>query len=114
MINILIIDDDENVLIRLEGTLEGEGYSTTTAWSGREALLIAQKSNFDIILVDEQLADLESATVVDELSQLQPGARLLLTHTGTKRGKSVSHSNNAAVCKWDDDEVKTGIRKLAA
>jgi CheY-like chemotaxis protein len=114
MINILIIDDDEDVLIRLEGTLEGEGYSTTTAWSGREALSVAQKSNFDIILVDEQLADLESAIVVDKLRQLQPGARLLLTHTRTERGKSVSHPDNTSVCKWDDDEVKTGIRKLAA
>ena len=55
--NILIIDDDEGVLIRLERTLETEGCRTTTAWSGRAAVSIAQKSQFDVLLVDEHLND---------------------------------------------------------
>lgn len=114
MMNILIIDDDEDVLIRLERTLEAEGYSTMTAWSGREALSIAQKFRFDMFLVDERLPDLESAIVVDKLRQLQPGVRLLLTHTRGEHGKSVSHPDDGVVCKWDDDEVKARIRRLAA
>jgi DNA-binding response OmpR family regulator len=113
MMNILIVDDDENVLIRLERTLEAEGYSTTTAWSWQEALSIARKSNFDILLVDEHLADLESAIVVDKLRQLQPRACLLLLHAQRKCNKS-SHSGKEGVCKWDDHEVMAGVRNSLA
>lgn len=114
MMNILIIDDDEDVLIRLERALEAEGYRTTTAWSGREALSITQKSQFDILLVDERLNDMESAILVDRLRELQPKASLVLMHTRTESGTSFSHPDNSVVCKWDEDEVKTRIRKLAA
>jgi len=114
MMNILIIDDDEDVLIRLERTLEAEGYRTTTAWSGREALSIAQKSQFDMLLVDEHLNDMESAILVDRLRELQPEASLILMHTRMESGKSFLHPDDRVACKWDDEEVKTRIRKLAA
>jgi len=34
----------EDVLIELERLLEGEGYSTATAWSGQEALALSGKA----------------------------------------------------------------------
>src|ERR1700746_1391037 len=43
-IRILIVDDDEDVLIALERLLEGEGYTTATAWSGKEALVLSKES----------------------------------------------------------------------
>jgi CheY-like chemotaxis protein len=113
MMNILIVDDDEDVLIRLESTLEAEGASTTTAWSGREALSIARRSKFDILLVDEHLADMESAIVVDKLRHLQPRAFLLLMDAQRKCNKSSPYRGNA-VCKWDDDEVKARVRNSRA
>ena len=114
MMNILIVDDDEDVLIRLEHTLEAEGYSTTTAWSGREALSIARKSKFDILLVDEHLADMESAIVVDALRHLQPHAFLLLMQAHKQGTKSSLHPGNEVVCKWEDDEVKARVRTSLA
>ena len=114
MMNILIVDNDEDVLIRLERTLEAEGYSTTTAWSGREALSIARKSKFDILLVEEHLADMESTIVVDKLRHLQPRAFLLLMQASKKITNSSPHPGDKAVCKWEDDEVKARVRALAA
>jgi len=114
MMNILIVDDDEDVLIRLEQTLEAEGYRTATAWSGREALSIAQTSKFDMLLVDEHLSDLESAIVVEKLRELQPEASLLLMHTRREPGKSIPHPDNRAVCKWETDEVKKRVRNSLA
>jgi DNA-binding response OmpR family regulator len=111
---ILIVDDDEGVLIRLERALEAEGYSTTTAWSGKEALSIARKSHFDMLLVDEYLSDLASPIVVEELKRLQPDASLLLMDTQGERGKDVSHSTMRVVCKWKDDEVKKRIQDSLA
>ena len=92
MRNILIVDDDKDALSRLGRSLEAEGYSTTTAWSGRQALSIARKSKFDILLVDEHLVDRESAIVVDKLRRLQPHAFLLLLHAQRKWSKTVPAS----------------------
>ena len=46
--------------------------------------------------------------------ELQPEASLILMHTRTETAKLVSHPDNRVVCKWDDGEVKTRIRKLAS
>jgi CheY-like chemotaxis protein len=113
MKKILIVDDDEDVLIRLEHTLEVEGYSTATAWSGREALSLAQTANFDLLLVDEHLNDLEFTVVAEKLKELQPHASLLLMHAQSKRNQSPLHPGNA-VCKWEHDEVKARVRNSFA
>jgi hypothetical protein len=59
-IKILIVDDDEAVLIEREWLLEGEGYSTATAWSGREALARSDRLRFDQLPVDEFVGDSEA------------------------------------------------------
>jgi len=114
-IRILIVDDDAEVLIALERMLEGEGYSTVTAWSGREALLLADRGRFDVLLLDEHLADLEVGELCEELLRRQPGALPFLMHTkksATRKAVSASHPN---ICKWEHGELKAQIqRSLAA
>jgi CheY-like chemotaxis protein len=56
-IRILIVDDDQDVLIKLEHLLESEGYRTVTAWSGKEALALSETVDFDLLLVDEHVGD---------------------------------------------------------
>src|SRR5262249_43099602 len=73
-IKILIVDDDERVLIELERLLEGEGYSTATAWSGREALALSEKARFDLLLLDEHVGDLEFEALRRGLALRQPDA----------------------------------------
>lgn len=114
MKRILIVDDDEDVLIRLEHTLEAEGYSTATAWSGREALSLAHTADFDLLLIDEHLSDLDSTVVVEKLSQLQPHASLLLMQARRKRNESSPHPANPVVCKWEDEDVKARVRNSLA
>ena len=73
-IRILIVDDDEGVLIELECLLEGEGYSTVTAWSTREALELSERFQFHVLLVDENLGDADGPTLCGELQRNQPPA----------------------------------------
>jgi len=114
MKRILIVDDDEDVLIRLEHTLETEGYSTATAGSGRDALSLAHTADFDLLLIDEHLDDLDSTVVVEKLSQLQPRASLLLMQARRKRNESSPHPANAVVCKWENDDVKARVQNSLA
>jgi CheY-like chemotaxis protein len=110
-IKILIVDDDEVVLIELERLLEGEGYSTAIAWSGREALALSDRLRFDLLLVDEYVGDLDTEVLLTGLKTRQPNAFRLLMHarTGPKHA-----TPNHAVCKWEHAEMKTRIRRCLA
>jgi CheY-like chemotaxis protein len=112
-IRILIVDDDEDVLIALERLLEGEGYATATAWSGREALALSQASKFDLLLVDEHLGDVEAATLWEALQQHQPHAFRFLMHS-RKSASRVYAPGHPTLCKWEHGEVTSKIRSCLA
>jgi DNA-binding NtrC family response regulator len=109
-IKILIVDDDEQVLIELERLLESEGYHTTTAWDGREALALSDESQFDILLVDEDMAHPDCPGFLVELKRRQPKAGFLQMHTRKNRKESSAY----AVCKWEHAEMKATIRGFLA
>lgn len=54
---ILIVDNDENFLTRLQVLFEDRDYQTTVAWGGRELLSELQSKQFDLILVSDYLPD---------------------------------------------------------
>jgi DNA-binding response OmpR family regulator len=111
-IKILIVDDDEQVLIALERLLEEEGYSTATAWSGKEALALSDRVRFDLLLVDEHGADVNFDSLLAELQLRQPAALPLVLHSG--RGRSSNALLHQAVCKWKPSEVTASIRRCLA
>lgn len=69
---ILLADCHEDVLIALEKLLEDAGFDTTTAWTEKEALTLAESSTFDLALVNEHLFDVECERV---LKALQKGGK---------------------------------------
>ncbi|HMK23923.1 MAG TPA: response regulator [Terriglobales bacterium] len=111
-IRILIVDDDEEALIALERLLEEEGYSTVTAWGGKEALALSDQGKFDLLLVDEHGADVSFDTLLAELRRRQPSALPLVMHSG--RGHSLNTIIHHTVCKWKHAEVTAGIRRYLA
>jgi CheY-like chemotaxis protein len=113
-IKILIVDDDEEVLIALERVLEGEGYRTATAWSGQEALTLAERERFDLLLLDDDLSDLEVTALCAELLRRQPGALPFLMHTRKAVAKKFSSGPHPNVCKWEHSELKAQIRRCLA
>jgi CheY-like chemotaxis protein len=113
-IKILIVDDDEDVLIELERLLEGEGYCTATAWSGHEALALSETGQFDLLLVDEHLADVDLDALWNELVRRQPNAFRFLMHTREESRPDRAKSAHPAVCKWEHADVKAKIRSCLA
>ena len=109
-IKILIVDDDERVLIELERLLESEGYRTTTAWGGREALALSDQSQFDILLVDEDIAHPDCDAFLGELKRRQPNAGFVQMHARKNR----KESSASVVCKWEHAQMKATIRGFLA
>lgn len=113
-IRILIVDDDENVLIALERLLEGEGYNTATAWSGKEALDLSQKTKFDLLLVDEHLADVEAAALWEALQRHQPHAFRFLMLSRKSASRYHAETVHSTVFKWEHGDVAAKIRGCLA
>ena len=109
-IKILIVDDDEQVLIELERLLESEGYSTTTAWGGPEALAYTEQMQFDVLLVDEDMTHPECNPLSAELKRRQPRACFLKMHSRKNHGATADHG----IHKWEHAAVKATIRNFLA
>jgi two-component system response regulator VanR len=66
---ILIADCQEDVLIILERLLEDAGFDTTTVWTAKEAVKLADSHAFDLILINEYLPDAECEDVLKALQR---------------------------------------------
>lgn len=56
---ILIVDDEKDIIELISFNLEKEGYRTSTATSGEEALSILKKDSFDLMLLDLMLPGID-------------------------------------------------------
>ncbi len=54
-IHILVVEDDANIRAGLVDTLESEGYRTTSASNGEQALSVFAQEYFDLVLLDIML-----------------------------------------------------------
>ncbi|MCX5697471.1 MAG: response regulator [Candidatus Omnitrophica bacterium] len=67
--NILIIDDNKLIAITLRRLLTREGYNVTTAASGKKALALIAKSDFDLIMSDIKMPEMDGIETVRKIRE---------------------------------------------
>jgi len=78
--NILIIDDDKNILKILSKLLEKEGYAVTTTETGQEALDKIKNQNYNVVLIDVKLQDVNGLNLLDQIHKIAPDmVKIILT-----------------------------------
>lgn len=77
--HILIVEDEEKLARFVELELLHEGYMVSKSTNGREALGMAVRGKFDLILLDIMLPGLNGLEVLRRLQQEQPTPVILLT-----------------------------------
>lgn len=65
--NILIVEDDADINRLLCTILEGAGYSCRSAFSGSEAMLWAEKYDYDLVLLDLMLPGLTGEEFIAQI-----------------------------------------------
>jgi DNA-binding NtrC family response regulator len=75
---ILLIDNDAEMLAVLQRHFEGEGYAVTAVAGGRAALDILEQEDFDVVLTDLVMDDVDGLTVIREAQQRKPPPRIVL------------------------------------
>lgn len=75
---ILIVDDDQDLQTILHDLLESEGYAVTEASTCREALLHAETTPFDAVLLDIELPDGDGLSVLNHLQETIPSLSVIM------------------------------------
>ena len=66
---ILVVDDDENILSLERTILEQKGFVITTAAGGAEALKVLGEEDFDLVLLDVMMPEIDGFTVCRRIKE---------------------------------------------
>lgn len=69
---ILVVDDEQGVMITIQAILEQEGYTVESASSGQMALDKLHAQQFDLVLTDLRLGDIDGLAVLTEARRTAP------------------------------------------
>lgn len=82
--SILIADDDHSLRLVLSAVLEKAGYQTVKAKNGKDAITCVHQNEFDVILLDIFLGDVDGLELIESLQELNPSAAIIvITGHGT-------------------------------
>ena len=75
-LTILIADDSDVLRAAVRRLLENMGHSTVVAANGHEAMDVALRGSFDVLILDVQMPELGGADVARRLRKIDPGREL--------------------------------------
>jgi CheY-like chemotaxis protein len=112
---ILIVDDDEGICRKLSEILEEEGHEVRAVTSGREALRIIEKKEFDIILCDLMMPGVTGMDILAEAKKLGRGRVIIITAFGTVENAVEAMKRGASdyVTKpFKTNEIQVTVRRV--
>lgn len=83
MAKILIVDDDEGICRKLSEILEEEGHAVRATVSGKEALKILDREEFDVILSDLMMPGITGMDILAEAKKRGRARVIMITAFGT-------------------------------
>jgi len=75
---VLVVEDDEDMREMLVEALEEEGFAVGSAASGAEALRLAGKSAFDLLITDVRMGGMDGLETLANVKRLHPGIRSII------------------------------------
>ncbi|OAT81845.1 response regulator transcription factor [Desulfotomaculum copahuensis] len=82
MPNILVVDDEQKIRELIRIYLEPEGFQVTEAENGRQALDILSRENFDLVILDLMMPDVDGWAVCREVRKNSSVPIIMLTARG--------------------------------
>ncbi|MCK4623298.1 MAG: sigma-54-dependent Fis family transcriptional regulator [Desulfuromonadales bacterium] len=78
MKNILIVDDEKSIRQSLEGILKDEGFQTSFAATGEEALSNIQREDPDLVLLDIWMPGIDGLETLKQIKHLRPNQLVIM------------------------------------
>lgn len=118
MANILVVDDSPSMQKMVSFTLKGSGHHVVEASDGKQALALAQQQNFDVVLSDVNMPNMNGLELCEQLRKL-PSYKfipiLMLTTESSGDVKMVGKSAGATgwiVKPFNPDQLTKTIEKV--
>lgn len=101
MAKILAVDDSASMRQMVAFTLKGAGHDVTEATDGVEALAAAKAGQFDLVLTDVNMPNMDGITLIKELRQLgEYKFTPILTLTTESGGEKKQEGKSAGATGW--------------
>ncbi len=75
---LLIVDDEKNVRLSLQGVLQDEGYQVDCAASGRECVQALEAKSYDVLFLDVWLPEKDGIAVLRDVRGLRPDQYVIM------------------------------------
>ena len=115
---VLAVDDEQQVLSALRRVFRGADFDLTLANSGKEGLELLQQTQFDIILSDMRMPEMDGATFLAKSMDIQPHARRILLTGYSDQASTIRAINEGQVHQylskpWDNQALRDVISSEA-
>lgn len=118
MKQILAVDDSRSLRQMVNFSLTTAGYGVTEAGDGEEALKLAQSRQFDLVLTDQNMPNMDGLTLIQRLRQMPNFKRtpiLMLTTESSDEMKAQGRAAGATgwiVKPFDPERLITVVNKV--
>ncbi|MCF8143640.1 MAG: sigma-54 dependent transcriptional regulator [Deltaproteobacteria bacterium] len=118
MPRILVVDDERPMRESLNDWLKEDGYRVGLAASGQEAIDMARKEPWEVILLDLKMPGMDGLKTLQKLKEVRPDAEVLMMTAYATVETAVQAMKEGAfdylVKPFDPDEVEVQIKKILA
>jgi two-component system, NtrC family, response regulator HydG len=116
-LRVLVIDDNAGFAATMAETLERVGYECVVATSGREGARLIANDEFDVILTDLKMADLDGLAIVRKAKEALPEAEVVVI-TGYGDVKTAVEAIKQGASNYltkppDRDELRAIVEKAS-
>ncbi len=87
MNKVLVVDDEKLIVKGIKFSLEQDGYEVDVAYDGSEALKMAKEKEYDIVLLDVMLPEMDGMEVCQAIREFSEMPIIMLTAKGTDMDK---------------------------
>lgn len=112
---VLVVDDEKVIIKGLRFSLEQDGMEVACAYDGEEALTLAEKNEYDVILLDVMLPKLSGFEVCQKIREFSDVPIIMLTAKGDDMDKilGLEYGADDYITKpFNILEVKARIRAI--
>ena len=107
---VLVVDDEASNFAFVERVLTNEGYTVVCAADGREALRLVEQQQFDLILLDVLMPQMQGDELARQIRLANPDAKILyLTGYADRLSPTVLNKRAAFVSIRTKDTAVAGF-----
>src|SRR5205085_6114288 len=116
-LRVLVIDDDKNLAEAIAESLERKGHAVAVATSGKAGAAKVERDEFDVVLTDLRMTDLDGLSIVRAVREHLPDAEVYVI-TGYGDVKTAVEAMRLGAAHYllkpiDRDELRAIVEKSA-